>query len=614
MPQRSNTWMAKRLALLCTVSLTVVALSAPSARQPPQPEQLRQEQPGNQLGRGAVRRPQRDLNQPLPTGTASLSGRVVAGDSGRPVKRARVIALGGGRPLSTTTDEQGRYRLTNLPAAAYNITATKAGFVDAAYGQRRALRAGTPVRLADGQQLEHVDLKLPRGGVITGRLGDEDGEPLARAVVSVMRYQYVRGERQLMSAGADQTDDRGQYRVFGLPPGEYYISARGGGLDEMMRRVLEPGAPPPGEPVESLGYAPTYYPGAISASDATRVKLNLGQEVAGIDFQVQLVALATVRGVVNGGNAVVLLMPEGGTIGGGGRGGGRGGLADIANVLLRGSQPLRATTQADGTFTIRNVAPGTYTIVARSDSGSGSPRTAMETVVVMGVDVQVALTPVPGVSLSGAVTLEKTTETLPKDFGGFRVSPSPIGAAIALPRGGRGSAPNERGEFTIDNVMPGRYQLRATGPRGWTMKSVYVDGRDVTDEAIEIHGTPVSGVNVIFTDRIAAIAGTVRDGRAGAAGHVSVIVFAEDERLWYPQSRHIAAARTDANGAYRVAGLPPGRYLAIAVEDVEPGEWFDPAFLDEIKGGATRLALGEGEQKTQDLRAPSSPADPSRPS
>jgi len=157
----------------------------------------------------------------------------------------------------------------------------------------------------------------------------------------------------------------------------------------------------------------------------------------------------------------------------------------------------------------------------------------------------------------------------------------------------------------MSDLMPGRYFLRATGPRGWTMKSVYIDGREATDEIVEVKGDHFSGVNVIFTDRVSAVSGTVRDGRGAAAANVTVVVFADDERLWYPQSRHISAARTNTAGAFQINGLPPGRYLVAAVEDVEQGEWFDPAFLDQTKGGATRLTLGEGEQKTQDLKAPS---------
>ena len=165
----------------------------------------------------------------------------MAADTGRPVKRARVIVAGGGRPRAATTDEQGRFRITALPAGTYSITATKTGFVDGAFGQRRALRTGTPVELADGQQRADVDLKLSRGGVITGRVLDEDGEPLARAMVSVLRQQYVRGEKQLTPAGADQSDDRGQFRVFGLPPGDYYVSATAGGVEQIIRQLAGPG-------------------------------------------------------------------------------------------------------------------------------------------------------------------------------------------------------------------------------------------------------------------------------------------------------------------------------------------------------------------------------------
>jgi hypothetical protein len=195
------------------------------------------------------------------------------------------------------------------------------------------------VPLTDGQQIANVDMKLPRGAVITGRVADEDGESFARAVVTVMRYQYVRGERQLMPAGVDQTDDRGQYRIFGLSPGEYYVTATAGGVvEQIMRNVLET-TTPTGDPSENVGYAPTYYPGVINPPDATWLKVGTGQEVASIDFRV-LVALATVRGVVSGGNAMVVLVPEGGTPGRRWRrwtwGWGRGALAELASGFLRG--------------------------------------------------------------------------------------------------------------------------------------------------------------------------------------------------------------------------------------------------------------------------------------
>jgi hypothetical protein len=164
-------------------------------------------------------RPTRDnpQTQTQAQATAVIAGRVLTADTGRPVKHARVTVSAGGRQSrGITTDDQGRFRITELAAGSYTVTASRTGFVDAVYGQRRPLQPGTPVQLADGQEIATIDLRLVRGGLITGRVLDEDGEPLARAIVTVQRYQYVRGERQLSPAGGDQSDDRGQYRVFGL--------------------------------------------------------------------------------------------------------------------------------------------------------------------------------------------------------------------------------------------------------------------------------------------------------------------------------------------------------------------------------------------------------------
>jgi hypothetical protein len=131
-----------------------------------------------------------------------------------------------------------------------------------------------------------------------------------------------------------------------------------------------------------------------------------------------------------------------------------------------------------------------------------------------------------------------------------------------------------------------------------------VDGREVTDLPLEVKSENVSGINVIFTDKIGSMSGTVRDARGNGVANVSVIVFPADPKLWVPQSRHIMTARTDASGSYRLSTVLPGDYLVVAADDVEQGEWFDPEFLDQIKDAATKVRIGEGEQKTQDLKAP----------
>ncbi|PYR90959.1 MAG: hypothetical protein DMF84_18570 [Acidobacteria bacterium] len=578
-----------------------------------------QQPPSGQPQGGGGQRPARDTAQAQPQGTAVIAGRVVAADTGRPIKRARVMVSAGGRQArATTTDEQGRFRITDLMGGSYTITASRTGFVDAVYGQRRPLQPGTAIQLADGQQIATIDLRLVRGGVITGRVLDEDGEPLARALVTVQRYQYIRGERQLSAAGGGQSDDRGQYRVFGLPPGEYYVSADAGGLAQAFGRGLQQlagaigggpdgrggragffGAPPPDDP-EPVGYAPTYYPGVVSTAEATKITVGAGQEVSGMDFQVQLVATATISGIVVGadGGVPVLLVPQ--------DGGG----------MLRG-QILRGSARADGVFSIANVPPGRYTAIARSGggifaSGGDTLRVGTQSINVAGQNIAgVTIALQPAVTLSGNITIESSGTPAPTDYSSFRIDvPDQDPLPFAGGSGGRGGGPNAsggradtNGAFTVLNLLPGRHYVRVSGNGLWTLKSVSVAGRDVTDEAIELRsGHDVDNVTIVMTDRSTEISGAVRDATGTDVAAMAVIAFSIDQQQWQPHSRSIQAVRTGQDGTYRLRGLPPGDYRIIATEDVEQGEWLDPAFLERVLPSSEKISLTDGEKKTHDLK------------
>jgi hypothetical protein len=615
-----------RSKLFLFAAALTMAVASVGARQQPAGQQQ------GQGGRGGGQGQARDRGQTAtPQGTSSIAGRVLT-DTGRAVKRARVTAAGGGRGMrSAVTDDQGRYVINDLAAANYTITASKTGFVDAVYGQRRPLQPGTPLTLADGQAATSIDLRLTRGGVITGHVGDEDGEPLARALVTVQRYQYVRGERQLTPAGADQTDDRGQYRVFGLPPGEYYVSASTTGLGELIGRGLQQlaagmaagggrgGRGGPAGPLgalaqfggndqaEATGYAPTYYPGAVSAAEAGKVNVSPGQEVSGIDFQIQLVPLATVTGIVSGAQdgANVMLAPQDA----------RGGLGPL------GGQMFAGRVQPDGSFQITSVPPGRYTAVARSGGRGGDPRTGMQTVIVNGQNVDgVTLVLQPGVTVSGNITVESSGTPSPADYSVFRVdvpdvNPLPGGGPLGGGRGGPfgagGGRVEKNGSFSVANLQPGAHYVRVTGGGAqgggqWTLKSVLVGGADVADTPFEIKpGENVDNITVVLTDRATELAGTVRDARGTASSALTVIAFSSDPQFWRAQSRRIATSRTGQAGTYRIRALPAGDYLIVAVDDVEQGEWFDPAYLDSIKDKAQHVTLNDGDNKTLDLRGPS---------
>ncbi len=564
-----------------------------------------------------------------------ISGYVIAADTGRPLKRARVVAsstelgargrqaaaavlgaLGGGRGQggrlpevlqpgsgpgaallaalrvvqAAQTDDQGRYSITGLPAGRYVVSASKTGFVTVNFGQRRPLRPGTPIELADGQQVERVNFALPRGGVITGHVLDEDGEPLARASVTVWRYQYQGGERRLVAAGSDQTDDRGEYRVYGLPPGEYYVSAVVRLLPRPVDRLRQlAGEPPPGVEEDTLGYAPTYYPGVTTAAQATPLALELGQEAANVDFPLQLVKLARVSGVIFGSDGtplaggVVLLVPdEGGAV-----------RADT----------ITGRARADGSFTIDNVPPGRYTLFARSRPERGAPPDyAVLSVVVAGADLShLSVALMPGATVSGSITFDPNATTTPRSLAGFRVT---VPALDPLPVAGTQPARvNDDGTFTVTGIPPGRHAIRAPSPPSpWTLQAVVVDGRDVTDEAIDVRaGQRVTGVQVIFTDRVTELTGSVRDERGDPVLGFTVVAFSTDPATWRAQSRRIQAVQPDQTGVFRLRGLPPGSYYLAATDDVEPGEWFDAEFLQEAQKRAVRVTLAEGQTTAQDL-------------
>ncbi|HEY7790320.1 MAG TPA: carboxypeptidase-like regulatory domain-containing protein [Vicinamibacterales bacterium] len=203
------------------------------------------------------------------TATASIKGRVLGKDSGAPLRHASVQLYGGTPNVneSTTTDTQGRFTFTELQGGRYTIIATKGGYVSMQYGQKEPLEPGRPIEIAPAQQLDKIDFDLPRGGVITGEIVDDAGEPVTGAVVRPMRYRYIDGGRRLTPwAGAAQTDDRGIYRLFGLAPGTYYVMATWN--DTMMNDNASH---------DQTGYAPTFYPGTADAGLAAPLAVNASQ-------------------------------------------------------------------------------------------------------------------------------------------------------------------------------------------------------------------------------------------------------------------------------------------------------------------------------------------------
>ncbi|MFN7914598.1 MAG: carboxypeptidase-like regulatory domain-containing protein [Vicinamibacterales bacterium] len=541
-----------------------------------------------------------------------ITGRVLAADSGRPIRRARVFlsgaAIQGGR--ATLTDNDGVFDLTELPEGRYTLTAGKVGFISLSYGQRRPLQTGIPIQLADGQALTGLDFRLPRGSVIAGHVYDETGDPLPGAAVRVMRYEYAQGSRQLTPVGAAQTDDLGAYRIWGLNPGEYYVSAvmpNAGGRGGFAPPPGPPGGgrfggpggrggPVPGgapEDPNAVGYAPTYYPGVPSVAEARAVAVGLSAEVPSIDFGVLLVRTARVSGRVanpdgsdvTAGN--VTMVPEnGGRIGRGGNIGGTFG----------------ARIEWDGAFSMSGVAPGRYILRARSDD-SVEPQFAVQPLTVGDTDLtNLTVILAAAASVSGTVSFETSQGQQLPDPASVRVS-APVVDGIDI--GPNPVARVERtGAFTLNGLPAGAHLFRPQGnPRGWVLKSVLLNGRDITDSPVELRaGQTLTGLSVVFTDRLTEVNGTITDDRNSPVTEYTVLAFPEDQSLWRAQARQIMTTRPDQNGRYQIRGLPPGRYYLVAVDPAEQGEWFEPTYLSAHVSGATSVSLADGDVKTQDFK------------
>jgi hypothetical protein len=569
--------------------------------------------------------------RPTPVAASGrIAGRVLGADNGRPITRAlvRLVApeLPGGR--SALTDNSGMFEFTDLPTGRYTLSASKAGYVGLSFGQRRPLQAGTPLQLADGRELKGIDFRLPRGSAITGHVYDENGDPLPGAAVRAGRYQFGQGMRQLVPAGTAQTDDRGEYRLWGLNPGEYYISAiaRNPGAPAGRGFAAQPGsggpgaflargrgAPPvaDGRDLEQEAYAPTYFPGVPSVNEARAVTIGLAAEVAGIDFNVLLVRASRISGRVTNADGsaasagTVNLIPEGAT----GRNGGP----------LGGNYGSRI--QDDGVFSIVNVPPGRYVLRARGDGprirgGDSStaawssassrdeyvpPQFASLPLTVNGDISNLNVGLAMGATISGRVTFQATQSRQPPQINQFRIIASLVDRSEMGPNST--ARIEQDGTFLLVGVPAGALWLRSQAPGSWSLKSAIVGGRDTIDQPFEVGaGDRITGVEVTFIDRQSEIVGTVTDAQGLAATEYTVLAFPTDSALWRPQARQIVTARPDQTGTFQLRGLPPGDYYVAAIDPAEQGEWFEPAFLEQHRGDATRVRLGEGDVRTQNFR------------
>jgi carboxypeptidase family protein len=575
------------------------------------------------------------LFQARPQDKASISGIILKMGTGEPLSKAVVTisAFNGGRTQSytATTATDGRFSFQNLDAGPYRLSATRSGFVRMEYGARTPNRPGLPINLSPGQRLTDVVLQVMPAGTISGRVFDRDGEPMANVNVEALKYSYQEGQRVLNVVQTARTNDLGEYRLFWLQPGNYFVSAtppegQRGGLTNPAA-VAGPGiggavgdiggnrgggggrgrggppTPPPPAPQTgrddqaSEGYIPVYYPGTVDAQSAAPINLSAGIVFSGVDLTVAPVRTLRIQGqVINGAtgqptrNANINLVPVQRAANGGRRGG------------IRAPANLRSRNIDDqGGFEIRGVVPGSYELIGLLNDRNNR-MTASLPLEVGNADVRnVSLVIMPGFTLSGRVTIEGQqsgagNQDLPK----IRVMLRPDSAA-QMPGAPPASAAQADGTFMLQQVGRDDYRLTVSGmPRNGYVRTARYGATDVLNEGLRLDRQPTGPLEIVVSSKTGIADGTVQNDRQEASANVTVVMI-PDVQLRNRLDLYRTSS-TDASGHFHIEGVPPGDYRVFAWEEVETGAWQDPDFIRGFENRGKPVRIEEDGTSNIELR------------
>jgi protocatechuate 3,4-dioxygenase beta subunit len=476
-----------------------------------------------------------------------------------------------------TTDDEGRYEVTDLPAGRYTITATKGSYVSLQYGQHRPFEPGRPIAIADGQTLERLNIALPAGSVIVVTVTDQFGEPMAGVQGNLQRYQYRPDGRRTLNGipnGFFSTDDHGQFRAFGLMPGEYIVSAS-------MRPMFNVQTPTTARDTAD-GYATTYYPSTTNPADAQVVTVGLSEEKP-ITFSMVSMRMARISGVVVDSSG----RPAAG--------------AELSLSISTGGGyrfVFGTNIAPDGTFTATNIPLGSIRLqVTGVASGFGDPPEYVSVpLTVTPSDItglKIVMEP-PG-TISGTIVFAgSASRTGPAPIRVNPVTTSDDPGAFFFYNPNNGLVDTD-GHFEIRGVSA-NVLLRAQLPPQWMMRSVTLDGADITDEPLDVATQRnISGVVITLTDRLTDVSGAVTNTRGEPVKEYAVVVVPAEEKAGTAQARYVRVGRPDQDGRFDVRALPPGAYYAAAVEMHEQGREWDPEFQRSIRQSGKTFTLREGE-------------------
>jgi hypothetical protein len=504
-------------------------------------------------------------------GTGVVSGRVLD-SSGRAVPDAIVALMRAktGRTAVARTDVNGGFEFVKVPVEAIHLQARKPGFMPGAIHGGDSWKE---LNLAGNPRPAELTLRLNRGGSISGAVRDEFGDAVSGMVfVSIGRT----------SNPAVAVDARGHYRVTGLPPGDYLLSALAPAQGAGDVHFVDAGGRE-----RELAASLVFHPDVRSASAATKVRVSAAGD-ATADFVVGPAALATIDVTITARRPV--------------------GEIRLVQVPLDGPLPsIEKTIQITNSTAVLKVSPGRHRLIASAELPANADGVVrLWSSVEVDVRGQAASTAMlmlePGANVSGRVVFAGTTMNRQH----ARAWLEPVG--FQPWGGGNSTLEIATGLFAIEGEGPGRYVIQAGGAEAgrspWLLVAAAIGGRDVLDVPITLRaGDDIRDVRLTVTDRLTELSGTVVDASGGPShGSYAMAIFSTDSNHWWPGSRRIRRA-VSRDGVYSERALPPGSY-AIAFSHGTTSDEELVRALPALLPSAIRVTLADGERKVQDLRAP----------
>jgi len=517
----------------------------------------------------------------------------------------RINTFGGG--ASALTDIQGRFAIRDLDFGIYRVSVGANGYAKQEYGQSSGEK-GTAINVVSGQSIS-IGISLIPAGSVSGRIRDSSGQPGVGIQVQVLKPTYnANGQKSFQSAGSSRTDDRGEYRLFWITPGRYFVMASTGTNPTLGALISSPNE------IAGDGIAPTYYPGSIDISQAATIDVKPGADIGGVDVFVNRQPSYRIRGrLVDSRNGqgpatanITLLTPS---LTGG----------------ISSSNSSQTYNGRDGTFELRDVSPGPHIVRAQLVANTVTPGNAgtvsAASLIISGQVVLnvmsdtdgVVVTLFAGVSISGRLTLEATSTAGAQganDLTPYRVQlrPSENGVLTAIVGAPMPQSQPTSGDgtFRVDNVVPGEYRVSvAPLPPDVYVKQVRFNQSDVLNKPMQFSSSDSGTLDVLLSSRAGQIDGSVTDDRQRGVPSTLAVLIPDLQR---DRVDLYKTAMSDGNGLFSLRSIVPGDYHLFAWEAIDPYVYFDPDVLKQFESKGKPVHVAESAKENVDVRI--IPAEP----